>query len=184
VTTEAVSAHQHRSSVEHVWHVWINRRQDQRRATGEQWESDLYAWKDALRELERIPLWLKRVRENTLPTLHKQCSQQDPEPIAENRLICALGTNVAECPILKSLYETVAEHSAIKHYSDVTVEDADALGGKVCAWHIFRTVFGITGDRASYIDTSEGYVQDESDRMYWRRVYDNLSAVDASELAS
>lgn len=170
-------------AVDHAFHVWINQRQEQRHKNGEPWEHDLYEWKSALQEVERLPIWLKRARTNALPTIHQQCSRQEPEAITENVLICALGVNVAECPILASLYETFRQQNEWREglkargmtTPGLTAEAADEVGGKVCAWHIFTTKL----KSSPGLDTSEGYVQDESDRRFWKNTYDNLNAMDA-----
>ncbi len=170
--------HKHRNSVEHVFHVWMNQRQDERREERLPWESDLYEWQGAMREMERLPIWLRRARMGELPTIHQQCSHSQPETIEHNVLRCALGRDVTECVLLKSLYALFTEYSKKPWYSDLTLEDADRMGARVCCWHIFRAVFGITGERKNAIDTSEGYVQDESDRRFWATVYDHLAGED------
>ena len=160
--------------VDWIWHTWINERQEQRRKDGQETEHDLYEWKRALVEMMRMPIWLKRARTGDLPTEHQQCSHSETEPISENRLICALGVNVLECPILTSLrarFDTVRAER--EFYRNVTDGDVDQVAAWTCAWHIFTEHQKNPG-----IDTSEGYVQDESDRRFWKRVYDNLTAED------
>lgn len=185
---------------DHAFHVWINQRQAERRAEGKtDTEHSLYEWKSAMAERVRVPLWLKMARTGTLPTAHQQCSHQAPELIPTNRVLCALGVDVTECPILKSLYATFREEAERgreqlarmrERWPDrthdeaewvITDEDADRIGGDVCAWHIFTTKHGGGDERQPYVDTSEGYVQDEGDRMYWRNVYDSLSDRDTDD---
>lgn len=161
-----------RYDMSHVLHVWINGRQQQRHANNEPWEQSLYEWKSAQEELRRLPIWLKRLREDDLPAVHQQCSHSAPEPIAENHLICALGVNVAECPIVASVYATVKEHRERERFPyNLTDEDADQMVASVCCWHIFTEKL----TSKPYIDTSEGYYQDESDRRFWSNVYTSLS---------
>jgi hypothetical protein len=176
------------SAVDHAFHLWINRRQDDRRKAGEPFEHDLYEWKSMLQEVERLPSWLRRARTNALPTAHQQCSRQAPEGIADNRLICALGMDVTLCPILASLYVTFDQEREHRERLTATwrergddearlarhalsADDADEVAAKVCTWHIFMSKLQRPG-----LDTSEGYVQDESDRRFWKRTYENMSA--------
>ena len=166
-----------RSAIDYLWHTWINKRQDERRAAGESHEHDLYEWKAALQEIGRLPHWLRQARTGTLPTIHQQCSHSEPEPIQGNRLVCALGEDVTRCPILVSLYaHWIGEIARTgpdgsQPYGHASMDDCDDVAAKVCTWHIFTE----TMRRPFAIDTSEGYVQDEGDRMYWRTVYEHLS---------
>lgn len=123
-----------------------------------------------LNELPRLAFWIRRARTGELPAVHQQCSHCKPEHIHENALLCAKGVNVNECPILASLRKSVKE----RHVSD---EDADKLCGLTCAWHILATSLGVEEDKSWHgIDTSEGYVQDASDRMFWSNLYESLSS--------
>jgi hypothetical protein len=174
--------HRRLRDMDHLFHVWINQRQDERRNAGESWEHDLYEWKDALREMQRLPHWLRQARTGTLPTIHTQCSHSEPEPITANRLRCALGVDVTECPILRSLYASfeaerthIAAYSGEPSYPNLTADDGDEIAARVCTWHIFTEQMRLSFEERAQIDTSEGYVQDEGDRMFWRNVYDNLS---------
>lgn len=159
----------------------MNERQDERRAHGDDWEIDLYEWKRAIEEMRRLPLWLKRAQEGTLPTDHQQCSRSATEAIDTNRLICALGVDVTACPILASLYASFAQQmdrdqrTANERFpATLDADGAYVLAARVCTWHIF-----MAKARGSGIDTSEGYVQDESDRRYWSNVYSSLAAADS-----
>lgn len=177
----------HRSTINHAFHVWINQRAEERRRNSEPFEHDLYEWKNMLMELERLPLWLKRARTGHMPTAHQQYLHSAPEAIAENRLVCALGTDVSTCPILASLYATFREQAAARAVwaekmrakfgedyqapiEQLTEDDADVVGARVCTWHIFMSTL-----KAPAIDTSEGYVQDESDRRFWGNLYASMS---------
>lgn len=182
------------SSRTNTLHQWINARQEARRKAGEPWESTLYEWKDMEAERRRLPLVLRRAFEGTLPTVHRQCSRTEPEPIAENRLVCALGQEVTTCPMLMSLREKFTErladeqrwHERNPHYTpDLTDESVYQAMATVCTWHIYTSVFQIAPNRpeSRRIDTSEGYAQDESDRRFWKTTYDHLSAgLDDDEL--
>ena len=155
----------------HVRHVWMNERQDGR-AKGDPFEHDLYEWMRALEEMEHLPGWLKREREDTLPSVHQQCSRTEPEPITSNYLVCALDVRPASCAILASLAATTARMNESPHYN-VGEDDLDRTKAEVCAWHIFTSK-----QRNPYLDTSEGYMQDESDRRFWRTTYANMAAAD------
>jgi len=173
--------HRRLRDMDHLFHTWINRRQDERSNAGEPWEHDLYEWKAALQELRRLPHWLRQARTGTLPTVHQQCSHSAPEPIPANRLTCALGADVTECPILRSLYASfeeqrthIAAYNGEPSYPDLTADDGDEIAARVCTWHIFTEQFRRVVSGRPQIDTSEGYVQDEGDRMFWGNVYDSL----------
>jgi hypothetical protein len=168
---------QRRSATDDVWHVWINRRQDERRARGEEWERSLYEFKGMLGELRRLPHWIKRARTGDLPTVHQHCSRSPVERIPTNRLVCALGVDVTQCEILKSLRSTFDEERRRPYYGERIGEDeVDRVSAAVCCWHIFTSAIG----DGPWIDTSEGYVQDESDRLFWQRTYE-LMAMDGDE---
>lgn len=176
------------SSRDHALHVWINRRQEERRRAGEPWESTLYEWKSMEAERRRLPLVIRRAFEGALPSMHQQCSRSEPETIAENHLICALGIDVITCPILLSLkaaFEEERQHERrVQERTDgcyepgLTDESVYQAMGSVCTWHIFTSVFGVAPDRPENrrIDTSEGYVQDESDRRFWATTYAHMAA--------
>lgn len=167
-------------TIDHVWHVWMNQRQEER-GWGKNTEHDLYEWKRALQEMERLPHWLKQARAGTLPTTHQQCSHSAPEPIEQNRLVCALGMDVTQCPILASLYGVFAEQQTVyQRLADehdkkpwLLPDDADIAAARTCAWHIFMAKLA-----DSHLDTSEGYVQDEGDRRFWATTYRYLSMSD------
>jgi hypothetical protein len=172
-----MEAYKRRTGIDHVFHTWINRRQDERRAAGEPWERSLYEWKTAMQERRRLVIWLRKARTGDLPTEHKQCSHSPSEPIPTNRLVCARGVDVTECPILRNLYDEFARRP--NHYES-TPDDADEVAADVCAWHIFTGTIGYEDRKGthSHLDTSEGYVQHEGDRMFWSNVYQSLSMSD------
>lgn len=160
---------EYKPDANHAWHVWINRRQDERRKSGEPFEHDLYEWKNALGEMRRLPRLFKALREGTLPKVHRQCSHSAPESITENRLRCCLGEDVSECIILASLRATLTEQR-------IDAADQDRIQGDTCAWHIYQN--------SSRCDTSEGYITDESDRRFWSNLYESLAAGDDAMLAA
>lgn len=165
--------HRRQGNIDQAFHVWINERQDERRKAKEPFEKDLYEFKRALAEVDRLPRLLKAARTSTLPTMHQQCSHSAPIPIVENRLVCALGVDVTQCPILASVYASAARERFPEGHRlaefNVTPDDADVIAGRVCTWHILME------SQKRSVDTSEGYLKDESDRMYWSRVYESLS---------
>jgi hypothetical protein len=177
--------YRHRSAVDHTFHMWINQRQEAR--GWQNVEHDLYEWKSMLGEIGRLPHWLKQARTGTLPTVHQQCSHSAPEAIVKNRVLCALGVDVTECPILASLYSLFTEERAREQRLEtergfkvrLEEDDADVVAARVCTWHIFMSKL-----KHPHLDTSEGYVQHEGDRMYWSRVYSSLSGSDDYDVAT
>lgn len=176
------------SNRRHALHVWINRRQDER-GRGQEWEGSLYAWKDMEAERERFPRILKAAFERTLPTVYQYCSQTDPEPIFENRLVCALGQEVTTCPILLSLRATFAEQREqrrrieerqVNDQSGLTDDSAYQAMATVCTWHIFTTTFAVRLGHPQH-DLSEGWAKDESDRRFWAKTYE-LMAMEPDEI--
>lgn len=152
------------SGVDNIWHVWFNSKGH---------DSTMYAFKEMLHELQRLPMLFRRQREGTLPKVHQQCSVSAPVPIKDNKLTCCLGVNVAECPILKDLEAKIAERR--KTDARITDEQIDGVKGATCCWHILKeSEMG----RNHTFDTSEGYILTEGDRMYWDNVYKNLAAGD------
>lgn len=158
-----------KSRADHIYHAWINSRQEERRARGENWESSLYKFKDLVEFLRWGPTRLKQAYEGELPVMHQQCSRSAPEPIKNNRLRCCLGKEVLECDILLSLKKKFDEEA-----SGIPPEELFRLMAQTCAWHIFmRQVDGKEGHFG--VDSSEGHLMDESDRSFWQRVYQHLA---------
>jgi hypothetical protein len=156
--------------LDNPWHGWINEYSTSEQKAGRPWLHSLYEFKTMLNELPRLAYWIRRARTGELPKVHQQCSHCRPEHIHENHLLCAKGVNVNECPILLSLRANVKQRG-------VSEDDADRLCGLTCAWHIFTTATGVKdGMGWNGIDTSEGYVQDASDRMFWSNVYESLAS--------
>lgn len=84
-------------NADHLWHVWINRRQEElRKADPEaKHEHSLYEFKDILQFLEYGHVLIAKAFEGNLGKTHQQCSHQAPVEIKENVLKCAcMGQNV------------------------------------------------------------------------------------------
>jgi hypothetical protein len=171
-------------NADHIWHVWINHRQDERRKHDPPlpWEHSLYEFKNALNFLEYGHGQLQKAFTGTLRKTHRQCSRCAPEPIPDNKLQCCLGQEVTTCPILLSLKSVVEEqrswvtpYDGKAHYANVTNEHLYRLMARTCAWHIYHDACGVKDDPAFHVDTSEGYLTDKSDRMFWDNVCKSLS---------
>lgn len=162
-------------NADHLWHVWMNRRNFNRKSESPH-EHSLYEFKDMLQFLGYGHEVIAQAFEGRLSKTHRQCSRQAPVEIKENVLKCACeGVDVTKCPILLSLKQTFDDNKM--HY-DVPVEHLYRTMAKTCAWHTYKVSCGIE-EKGFRIDTSEGYLLDESDRMFWRNVYDSLSQDDA-----
>lgn len=143
-------------AISQEWHVAINRYNSGKAGTSE-WKRWMY---EAMRMADEVPRMTKLFgmeRRGDLPKTHQQCSLSPVEPIPDNHLRCCLGTKCAECPQLL----------AIESMARVTPEDIDTAKAWTCAAHIASE----GGDMMN-----EGYILTVSDRMYWDRVCENLSA--------
>ena len=61
-----------------------------------------------------------------------------------------------------------------KHYREkVSREDMYRTMAKTCAWHVYEE------SKKRFVDASEGFHLDESDRRFWSRVYESMAATDA-----
>jgi hypothetical protein len=168
-------------SADHIWHVWINRYSGE--LPKEEWPHSLYEFKSMLNFLEYGHRLIQKAFDGELPKTHQQCSHQLPVPIINNVLKCAIGTSVIKCPILLSLRDTWQKQMEVvtpfnnkKPYGDLPIELLYQTMSKTCAWHMYTTAVGAAkGYYWGGIDTSEGYLMDESDRMFWSRVYESMS---------
>lgn len=176
-------------NLEHIWHVWINHRQvSLREQSGEHThEHSLYEFKSMLQFLDYGHKVIQDAFEGKLATAHKQCSHSPTIPIINNTLRCAIGNEVTSCPILLQLRETfqkeverVYPFNGEKPYGDLPPESVYSLMAKTCAWHIYMTSCRVQEGWGG-IDTSEGYLMDESDRMFWSNVYSSLAQGDPDE---
>lgn len=163
-----------RSDTDHLWHVWINQYSEQQRVDKKPHPGSLYEYKSMVQALPWIGRQLGKERRGELAKVHQQCSHCAPEPIKENKLICCLGVECAKCEILISLRESVAKRG--QFYDKITDEDVDHLCGLTCAWHIFTTATSTPADGGWKVDTTEGYILDESDRMFWSNLYESLAS--------
>lgn len=173
-------------SLDHLWHVWINKYQDARRSGGEDRAHSLYEFKSMLDFLRYGDQVIGKAFEGRLEKVHQQCSHSLPVPILNNVLKCALGTEVTSCPILLSLKATFeAERDRVypfngeQAYPHVPSEAVYVLMARTCAWHILKEATSMK--EGFVIDTTEGYVMDTSDRMFWSNVYESLSRGDPED---
>lgn len=173
------------SKADHVYHVWINRRQDARRKEGKPTEGDLYDWKSAMQAMGYMEQMIRQAFTGTLRDSHKQCSMSEPEPVEQNVAKCYLGCNVAECPILRDLGATIDE-LADQHggYYKPVDDERYKMMAMTCAWHMLMAGNGVGDDAGAFIDWNEGAIQDTSDRMFWDRVYRSMATQPEDEAAS
>lgn len=157
-------------SLDHIWHVWINEYQQTRQAAGEERAHSLYEFKSMLNFLSYGHTVIGEAFEGKLPATHQQCSHAAPVPILNNTLKCALGETVTTCPILLGLKarfdaekERIYPFNGEAAYPHVPTEAVYALMARTCAWHILSKATRMQ-EGWSGIDTTEGWVQDESGR--------------------
>lgn len=153
-------------NAEHIWHVWLNR---WNQVSDAGFDHSMYEFKSMLDFLRYGHELLRRAFTGELRTTHQQCSRTEPVEIKQNHLKCAFGKEVTECGILKSLKSTFDEQTANEYYSDAKPE-LFRIMANTCAWHMYTEHV-----RGEMLDTSEGWLQDESDRMFWRNLYDSLT---------
>lgn len=175
---------------EHAWHVWMNRRADERAKAGEEREHSLYEFKSLISYLEYGHKQIQEAFEGKLRTTHQHCSHTAPEKLATNVLKCCLGKDVTQCPILLSLRDTVQaeDERRVNWYRDqlkqerapMPAEEIFKLMSATCGWHIYREATK-GGEGRFSVDTSEGYHLDESDRRFWERTYASLAAQDPDD---
>lgn len=124
----------------YAWHWWVNQWQDDRHKSGAPRQGSLYGFKAMLDTLHYLGRSIGRAFEGKLATAHQHCSHSEPEAIESNRLVCALGKDVTECPILLSLKQSI-EHTGRRAYGKEELPDADMyqLMGYTCAWHLLAT---------------------------------------------
>jgi hypothetical protein len=164
---------------DHVFHVWINREADKNAENVQPIDphkDGLYDFKSAMNTLPYLTRMIEKERKRELPMVHQQCSRQSPEPLPENFLTCAFGVKLRECQILARLNATFDEMRSKpypdgqpSYYRDIPDSEIDKAKAMACVWHM------LMGNGKAFVDWNEGAVQDESDKIYWRRVYDNLA---------
>jgi hypothetical protein len=171
------------NDLDHIWHVWINRRQHER-GNEAPWEHSLYEFKSMLQFLTYGAKQIKEAFDGKLPQTHQQCSHQPVEQLKVlNTLKCSReGIDVTTCPILLSLRDTfqtelerVYPFNGKKANPDLSPDAVYDLMAKTCAWHIYAEAVGIPEGHHFAIDTSMGYLIDETDRIFWNRVHDSMA---------
>lgn len=172
---------------DHLWHTWMNRRQRELASTdpAAKFEHSLYKFKEILQFLEYGHEIIREAFEGRLATVHRQCSHQPAVQITGNSLKCAcMGQDVTTCPILLGIKEVFEEANREPRGSfppcDLPVEMMYRTMAKTCAWHSYKISCHIEDGRLSGCDLSEGILLDESDRMFWRNVYDSLADDDVA----
>ncbi len=158
---------------DHIWHVWINRRQ-QERNKDQPWEHSLYEFKSMLGFLSYGAKQIADAFEGKLEQTHQQCRHQPVEQLKVlNTLKCSLeGVDVTKCPILRSLADTFAEQTRVLSEPKTVLYD---LMAKTCAWHIYTSAINMKEGHHFKVDTSMGYLTDETDRIFWDRVHSNMA---------
>jgi len=162
---------------DHIWHVWISQRQEERQKENKLWEQSLYEFKRLLAFLSYGAKQIADAFEGKLPQTHQQCSHQPVEQLKVlNVLKCSRdGVDVTKCPILQSLSDSFEEQTKILSRPKSVLYD---LMAKTCAWHVYTKAISAPEGHQFSIDTTEGYLLDTTDRMFWDRVYSNLSETD------
>jgi hypothetical protein len=167
-----------RQQANHIWHVWLNRRN-----TAGQFDHSMYEFKSMLQFLAYGHEQIEKAFTGNLRTIHRQCSHSLTEKIPCNKLSCAFGTDVTKCEILVSIKTTFqAEREREcgklgKHYDSVPDSEMYRVMANTCAWHMFTEPL----KNGTFLDTSEGWLTDVSDRMFWDRVYSSLAARDPDD---
>lgn len=151
--------------LDYRWHRALNAFHEGRK-TGE-WAHWMYEAKAAADEVARLVLLFGMERRGDLPKVHHQCSHDiQGQPVTDNHLTCALGTECRNCVFLLAL-DTMTG----------APEDIDTAKAWTCVTHILSE----SGKQGLMLDTSEGFLQTVDDQMYWRNVYESMSAQDPDE---
>ena len=157
---------------DHLWHVFMNRLSEKDH------DHTLYEFKNTIHWLEYGHEKIAQAFEGRLPSTHRQCSMSYVEAVPSPELRCAIGKNVLDCEILSQLRAVVDEHRNKEQgfYADFTEEALYRLMSLTCAWHILKQAAGM--QQGWRLDTSEGYMQDTSDRIFWERTYRSMAGGD------
>lgn len=130
----------------------------------------MYEAKRMAGEVPRLALLFAMEREGTLPKMHHQCSRDHQgAAVPDNHLTCALGVTCRACPHLLAIDavpERVASYRPIVKVP-VTGEERDVMKAWTCATHIAMRGGDVSG---------EGYIRTVDDQMFWKNVYESLSA--------
>lgn len=163
---------------DHLWHVWLNSRN-----TVGSFDHSMYEFKSMLDFLRYGHEQIAKAFTGGLTKTHQQCSRCQPEEVKDNKLSCAFGTDVTKCQILvsiKSVFDAERERvcgSIGKFYSSVPDSEMYRVMANTCAWHMYTQPI----KDKSHIDTSEGWLTDVSDRMFWDRIYQSMASGDPDE---
>jgi hypothetical protein len=147
------------NKMSHEWHVAINQFNTEKT---EPWVHWMYEAKNLADEVPRMILLFERERTDKLEKLHQQCSHQEPVKLKENFLSCCLGKRCSECPYLKAI-----------ELAKLSPEEIDQAKAWTCATHILTE-----SGAQEFLDTSEGYILTEGDKLYWKNVYDSMAAME------
>lgn len=139
-----------RADFRQKWHEAVNRFN-----TGIPHRHWMYEAMDASGEVERLQRIFAMERRGELPKIHQHCSFSAPVELPKNFLTCCLGVKCAECPELQSLNQ-----------AELTEEQKDTAKAWTCVAHILMS----GGDNAR-----EGYILDESDKLFWQETYASLA---------
>jgi len=158
---------------DHLWHVFMTR------ISEKEHDHTLYEFKNMIQWLQYGHEKISQAFEGRLPSQHRQCSHSAVEPVPDPTLQCAIGKNVLECEILQKLRVVVDEHKSMErgYYAGFTDADLYRLMSLTCAWHILKKSTLMQPGWGG-VDTSEGYMQDTSDRMFWERTYRSMAGGD------
>jgi hypothetical protein len=141
--------------IEHKWHGALNEYNSKQK----EFKHWMYNAKTIVTEIPRLKILFEVERLNKLPTEHKQCSMAVTVPVKDNHLTCCLGITCRECPELLILDKIEA-----------SIEDIDEIKAYTCTAHILYEA------AKRIVDTSEGFILTEDDKMYWQNVYKSLSS--------
>ena len=143
------------------WHVAINRATED---LGYDKSRFMYDAKDIAEEWDRLPYWFGLERTGKLPVVHRQCSHSGEQEIVDNHLTCCLGVETRKCEFLAMLDKA----------EGVSGEDMDKIKARTCIAHAMT----VKANNNGHLDTSEGIIMHEGDRMFWDNVYRNMAAKD------
>lgn len=140
-------------SHDHTWHRALNAYNK----IGGEFRHWMYETMNLRNELPRLALLFKKERNGELTKTHRQCSLSPTQEVIDNHLSCCLGIECRKCPHLLALS---AENETI-------LDEAKAF---TCATHILHEL-----GSGKHIDTSEGYLLTEDDKMFWKQTYESMS---------
>ncbi len=162
------------SNASWLWHSWMNKQSDLLKKDGSLIPSTIYEFKNMLSWLAYGHLKIAEAFQGNLPKVHRQCSMSPKEEVKEPKLTCAIGKDVLQCEILASLKAECEAYAQRPTGNDpFTDKEMYRLMSATCAFHVLHEATGMT--RKLRLDTSEGYMQDTSDRMFWDRVYESMA---------